>query len=190
MNALFELDIIVCEDALLHHALCFHFRHQSSFMVKQFLFFFLGCAFSIDSAFAQITGRALPGLESFDQTMSALLEKWNVPGASLAVAKNGRLVLAHAYGMADRDAGRLVQAGDPFRIGSISKTITAVAVLKLVEDGRLSLDDKVLPLLGDLAPPAKDIADPRVRDITVRELLQHTGGFDGLLVLGHESSRE
>jgi N-acyl-D-amino-acid deacylase len=64
-----------------------------------------------------------------------------------------------------------------FRLASLSKTVTAVAVLQLVQEGRLGLDDKVLPILGDLGPRPGRITDARVRDITVRHLLQHSGGW-------------
>lgn len=127
---------------------------------------------------AEPTGTALPGLEPFDAVIPALMEKWSIPGASLAVARYGRVLLARGYGLADRDRGVAVQPTSLFRLGSLAKPITAVAILQLVEEGRLRLDDKILPLLGDLGPPASAITDPRVYDITVRNLLQHTGGFD------------
>jgi N-acyl-D-amino-acid deacylase len=86
--------------------------------------------------------------------------------------------LVRGYGAADKTLGAPVTPRTRFRLGSLSKPITAVAILKLVEEGRLRLDDKILPLLGDLAPPADTIRDPRVHAITIRHLLHHTGGFD------------
>lgn len=124
------------------------------------------------------TGQALAGLEPFDAAMEELLRDWDIPGGALAVAKDGRLLLARGYGLADRTRTEAVQPTSKFRLGSLSKTITAVAVLKLVEDGRLALDDKVLPLLGPLGPRPNAIVDTRVHDITVRHLLQHSAGFD------------
>ena len=53
-----------------------------------------------------------------------------------------------------------------------------MAVLQLVQDGKLSLDDKVVPILGDTGPRPGKVSDPRVQDIRVRHLLQHSGGFD------------
>ena len=127
---------------------------------------------------AEPAGRSLPGLEPFDTTMEALLRDWEIPGGALAVAKDGRLLLARGYGLADRARNEAVQPTSKFRLGSLSKTITAVAVLKLVEDGQLKLDDKVLPLLGERGPRPNAIRDVRVHDITVRHLLQHSAGFD------------
>jgi N-acyl-D-amino-acid deacylase len=88
------------------------------------------------------------------------------------------VLLVRGYGAADKTLGEPVTPRTRFRLGSLSKPITAVAILKLVEEGRLGLDDEVLPLLGDLAPPVAAIRDSRVHAITVRHLLQHTGGFD------------
>lgn len=102
-----------------------------------------------------------------------------VPGGALAVVKDRRLVYARGYGWADRDAKIPVKADSLFRIASVSKPITAVAVLKLIEDRKLSLETKAIPLLG-LAPAVASLVDPepRLRGITIRQLLQHTGGWD------------
>jgi CubicO group peptidase (beta-lactamase class C family) len=124
------------------------------------------------------TGIALPGLEAFDTLMTTLLRDWDLAGGSLAVARGDKLALARGYGLARLDPPVPVEPSSRFRLGSLSKTLTAVAVLQLVQDGRLRLDDKVLPLLGELGPRPGKIADQRVQAITVRHLLQHSGGFD------------
>ena len=164
------------------HAILAARLQPNIFLVKTFCIL-PWCVFAASPVLAQgtgnaATGSALPGLEPFDQAMEDLLRKWEIPGASLAVARDGRLLLARGYGFADRDRKLPVLADSVFRMGSISKTITAVAILRLVEDGRLGLDDKVLPLLGEFGPRADVMTDQRVRDITIRQLLQHTGGFD------------
>lgn len=127
---------------------------------------------------AEPTGSALPGLGSYDAFMTALIRKWDIAGAGLAVARDGRLLLVRGYGLADTSRSAPVEPSSLFRLASLSKTVTAVAVLQLVQNGRLGLDDKVLPILGDLAPSPARISDKRVHDITVRHLLQHSGGFD------------
>lgn len=126
----------------------------------------------------EVTGRAGNGLDPFDAAMIHLMEKWDIPGASLAVSRNGRIVLAKGYGWANKERKEPVQPNSLFRLGSLSKVITAVAVLQLVEEGKLQLDEKVLPILGPLGPRPGAIRDPRVHNITVRHLLQHTAGFD------------
>ncbi len=110
--------------------------------------------------------------------MIALLEKWHIPGASLAVAKNGRFVLAKAYGYADVERQEPATPDLQFRIASLSKSLTAAAVMKLVEQGRLDLDQPALPLLGAWGPPPQDILDSRIYKITIRHLLTHSAGWD------------
>ena len=78
---------------------------------------------------AEPTGSALPGLESYDEMMTALIKKWDVPGAALAVAHHGKLVLVRGYGLADKERSLPVEPTSLFRLASLSKTVTAVAVL-------------------------------------------------------------
>jgi N-acyl-D-amino-acid deacylase len=134
--------------------------------------------FTATEAPAGPTGTALPGLGPYDELMEGLLRKWDLAGGSLAVARDDRLLLARGYGLANREKSIPVEPTSLFRLASLSKTVTAVAVLQLVQDGRLALDDKVVRILGDTGPRAGRITDPRVNDITVRHLLQHSAGFD------------
>ena len=107
-----------------------------------------------------------------------MLEKWDIPGAAIAVARDGKLVLAQGYGLADVKKREPVQPDSLFRIASISKPITAVATLKLVEDGLLDLDERVFQILDEHETPEGTTPDPRLADITVRQLLQHSSGWD------------
>lgn len=124
-----------------------------------------------------VSGQAAPELAAFDNAMTAFMRKWHVPGGQLAVAKDGRLVLDHGYGFADVEQRAAVEPDHLFRIASVSKTITTVAILTLVDDGKLALDDKVFPLLNFIPPPHATL-DPRLNEITVKDLLVHTGGWD------------
>lgn len=134
----------------------------------------LSAAFALQAQ----TGNAVPSLSAFDRAMQAFLQKYKVPGAALAVAKDNRLVLARGYGFADRDLRIPVQPDSLFRIGSISKPVTVMTALRLVQDGRLSLDAPILPLLGREIVPPESVRDPRWNQITVRHLMQHSGGWD------------
>ena len=96
----------------------------------------------------------------------------------MAIAKDGKLVMARGYGLADIDQEEPVQADTLFRIASISKPITAVAILQLVERGDLALDDQVFSILDEFEAPSGAAMDPRLEQITVRHLLQHSGGWD------------
>ena len=125
-----------------------------------------------------LTGQAVPGMTSFDQVISELMKKHKVPGGAVAVVKDGRLVYARGFGYADVENKVTVAPDALFRIASVSKPITAVAILKLVEAGKLDLAQRVRPLIADLLPPAGATMDPRWNDITILNLLQHTGGWD------------
>src|SRR5687767_12521825 len=74
---------------------------------------------------------------SFDREVEQFMQARGVPVAALAVVKDRRLVYARGYGWADRERQEPVRPDSLFRIASVSKPITGVAVLKLVEDGRL-----------------------------------------------------
>ncbi len=125
-----------------------------------------------------ITGREAPELAPFDRLMTDLMRQYRVPGGAFAISRNGRLLLAHGYGWADRDARTAMQPESLFRIASVSKPITAVAVMKLVEEGRLNLEVRAFDLLSYLQPPPGAAVDPRLASITVRQLLYHAGGWD------------
>src|SRR5512135_3494483 len=116
--------------------------------------------------------------ESFEKVIGALMTKWNVPGGAVALVRNEKLVMAEGYGLSDKSAGTAAAPESLFRIASLSKPVTAVAVLKLVETGALSLDDKAFTILSDLEPAPGATVDPRIYDITVRDLLRHSGGWD------------
>ena len=119
------------------------------------------------------TGLAVPELASYDAEIQRFMTRWGVPGASVAVAREGKLIFARGYGVADPETGAPVQPDSLFRVASLSKPITAAAVMRLVQDGRLTLDLKVFPFLNRGAP-----TDPRLNDITVTHLLEHTAGWD------------
>jgi N-acyl-D-amino-acid deacylase len=126
-----------------------------------------------------ITGKSHASLEPFDQLMASFMTERKVPGGALAVTKNGRLVYARGFGYADVERKEPVQPGSLFRVASLSKPLTGVAILQLVERGKLKLDDKVFDLL-QLTPhlEAGASVDPRLKQITVLHLLHHTGGWD------------
>lgn len=118
-------------------------------------------------------------MASFDREMESFMAARKIPGGALAVVKGRRLVYARGYGWADRDAKTPMKADSLFRIASITKSFTAVAVLKLVEEGKLRLSDRAFPILqlGPL-PATEQKADPRLNQITILHLLQHTAGWD------------
>src|ERR1043166_9468203 len=117
--------------------------------------------------------------EAFDTEMERFMSTRRVPGGALSVVKDGRLVYLRGYGWADHERKEKVKPESLFRIASISKPFTAVAVLKLVEAGRLDLNEPVIELLG-IEPVLRERKkmDDRLKKITVRHFLHHTGGWD------------
>lgn len=123
------------------------------------------------------TGPPLAGVEAFEDSVPRLMREWDLPGGSVAVASGDRLAFARGYGYADSDTGEPFEPGALCRVASISKPITATAVMDLVERGRLSLDDRAVEILDHLVPEGGP-ADDRVSEITVGHLLRHTAGWD------------
>ncbi len=107
-------------------------------------------------------------------TVDALNGSGNL-AVSVAVSKDGHPVHAAARGLADPFHGIAVTPTDQFRIASISKVITGTVVLELVADGRLALDQAVLPIIADAFHVT--LGDPQMSKVTVRELLGHRSGF-------------
>jgi CubicO group peptidase (beta-lactamase class C family) len=142
---------------------------------------FLACAFStlfVFSTHAQ-TGVYVPDLADFDAAMLNLISTYNVPGAQLAITYQGRLVYNRGFGFANTATQDSVFPNSIFRIASVSKPVTAVACMKLFEQGLLPLDAKVFGPTGILNDAAyQDILDPLANNITVRMLLQHSGGWN------------
>lgn len=117
------------------------------------------------------------GLAEFDEVMIAFMRQFTVPGASYAVVKDGKLVMVRGYGLADVETREVVTPRSLFRIADISKPITATAIMKLVDDGLLDLDEKMFAILVDKFP-VLDLPDFRITNITVRQLLNHTSGIN------------
>jgi CubicO group peptidase (beta-lactamase class C family) len=125
-----------------------------------------------------ITGAAVPGLEPFEQSVLDMMHSYGIPGGAVALVRDGKLFYARGFGYADLENKTPVQPDALFRIASVSKPITSAAIMKLVEEGKLELDDRVAPFIAHLTPAPGAIVDPRWEQITIRHLLDHTGGWD------------
>ena len=103
-----------------------------------------------------------------DDLAAAALAKTGVPSASVAVVKDGQIAYLHSYGNARLDPHTTATPNMRYSIGSVSKQFTAASILLLQEEGKLSLDDKVGKFLPALT---------RANDVTIREILSHTSGY-------------
>ncbi len=117
------------------------------------------------------------GPELFDEAMRRYMKERSIPAGTLAVSRDGKLLLARGYGFTDAHGRRPLSPEAPLRLASVTKAITAAAIHTLVREGKLSLDDKAFPLLG-LKPLPGQQPDARLNDITIQHLLEHKGGWD------------
>jgi len=110
--------------------------------------------------------------------VNSFIKKWEIAGLSMAVSKDNKLVFAHGYGYSNWEDSIPMEPYNEFRIASISKLITAAAVFKLIDEGRLSLNDYVFGKEGILNDSIfLHPKDPRVMQIRVKHLLEHSGGW-------------
>jgi len=113
-----------------------------------------------------------------DRSFSNFLRYWNINGASVAVVRDGKLMFAKAYGLADTSKNISLQPYHKFRIASISKLVTATAIMKLQAENKISLRDNIFGPGGILDREYfRDPEDKRAYDITVAHLLAHQGGW-------------
>ncbi|HLK55217.1 MAG TPA: serine hydrolase domain-containing protein [Chthonomonadaceae bacterium] len=107
--------------------------------------------------------------DKIDDYIKAQMASWHIPSVSLAVAREGKALTARAYGFSNVELSAHATPNSVYSIGSITKHFTATAILLLVKEGKLRLEDPITRYLPDLPPACKDI--------TVRHLLNHTSGL-------------
>jgi CubicO group peptidase (beta-lactamase class C family) len=113
-----------------------------------------------------------------EKTINSFLRKWSIAGASVAISKDSKLIFAQGFGYGDTTSMTETQPYSQFRIASISKLVTAVGIMKLHEDGKLSLNGRVFGPDGILNDPFfSEPKDKRVFNITVAHLLSHESGW-------------
>ena len=115
-------------------------------------------------------------LPSMERYIERWMTRYGIKGASLAVMRDEQLIYCKGFGWADKEMERKADVGDIYRMASASKLITAVGIMKLIDEGRLTLDSKVFGPEGILNH-FTEIKDKRAHNITVRHLLNHTSGF-------------
>ncbi len=113
-----------------------------------------------------------------DRSVNYFMRYWDIKAASVAVARGDKLVFARAYGVADDIKGVVAEPYHKFRIASISKLVTATAIMKLQDENKLGLNDNVFGPNGLLDREYfREPRDKRANDITVAHLLAHKGGW-------------
>ncbi len=119
--------------------------------------------------FLLVLSVAAQTVDKIDEYVKNEMQRRNIPGLSLAVVKEGKIIKAKGYGMANVELNVPVTTETIFKIGSVSKPIIAMGIMLLVEEGKIGLDDKISNYLENTPDTWKDI--------TIRHLLSHTSGI-------------
>ena len=120
---------------------------------------------------ARIEAAQTPNRQVLDSlTLPELMQRFHVPGLSIAVVRDFKIHWKKAYGIADAESGRPVDTNTLFQAASISKPVTAMAAMRLVDEHRLSLDDDINTILKSWQVPS--------HSVTPRSLMSHTSGAD------------
>ncbi len=116
--------------------------------------------------------------EKFDAAIRRFMRYWDIKGASFALMKNDSLIYAKGYGYSNIQDSIECEVKNVFRVASVSKLITAVAIMRLCETGKLTTQDQVFGEEGILCDSLfLNYRDKKIKRITVEHLLRHTGGF-------------
>lgn len=118
-------------------------------------------------------------LADMETTLRRYFERWELNGAQLAISRNDSLLYVKGFGWADKEKGIEMKPTNIMRLASVSKLLTAVGIMKLVDRGALRLSDRVFGNAGILNDTSYTnvIKDVRYFDITVEQLLRHKAGF-------------
>ena len=172
-------------------------KHKALIFILFFVVLFLG-EIAISFSFKKENDRNLPNSDivplshklsgyefddnsyhAIDSFVNKFMYQNKIVGASVAVAHKGKLVYAKGFGYASLEDTLSVQPEHLFRIASVSKLITAVTIMKLIEEEKLKLDSKVFGTDGILNDSLfLSYADKRVEKITIQQLLEHTSGWN------------
>jgi CubicO group peptidase (beta-lactamase class C family) len=129
--------------------------------------------FSILTLVLAVSAVAQNKVEDFDKYVEAARQEWKVPGMAITVVQDGKVILAKGYGVREAGNAAPVDADTLFGAMSTTKAMTAVTMAMLVDEGRVSWDDKVIKHLPDFR-----VADSYVTsELRVRDLFTHNGGM-------------
>ncbi|MBD3160751.1 MAG: DUF3541 domain-containing protein, partial [Candidatus Eisenbacteria bacterium] len=128
-------------------------------------------------------GTPVEELRAFDWAMTEFMQANEITAGVLGVMKDGEVVLERSYGWKDADRTQPLAPDALMRIASVTKPFTAAAVRRMVEDGLIELDDRAFDLDRDGSgllriEPFPELGDERLREVTVRHLLEHTAGWN------------
>ena len=136
------------------------------------IFTMMGLVFMLTSR-QFVSAESNKDLKEIDSYVLGQMKDLDIPGVAIGIVRGDQVVYTKGYGVAD-DAGRTMTADTPFLIASLSKPITALGIMQLVEEGKIDLDTPVQTYLPWFRVADEDVSSK----ITVRHLLHQTSGFD------------
>ena len=157
-----------------------------AFLILVSLILVVGAAAQdLPSAKPETVGLSSERLERIGTTVQRSIDDKRIAGAVTLVVRHGKVAWFKSQGMMDREAGKVMRPDAMFRICSMSKPITSVAVMILYEEGKFLLDDPVSKYLPEFKTPkvlvkpasGEPYSIPATREITIRDLLRHTSGL-------------
>lgn len=140
-------------------------RHRGSAMARQAR---CSCAFGLALA-VFFSAAVLAADDEVDCYVQGQMQRLKIPGLSLAVVRNGKIIKQQGYGLADLELNAPATPASVYEIGSNTKQFTAAAVMMLIEEGKIALEDSIAKYFPG--------APENWRGITVRHLLSHTSGI-------------
>ena len=123
-----------------------------------------------------MSGTAVPALAAYDEAMQKFMRERHIQCGTLAVSKDGKLLLSRGYGFIDREGQTPCSPTTPMRTASVVKPITMAALNKLMREGKIKADIKIVSFLGIKAPAGKTM-DKRWNEITIQHCIDHKGGW-------------
>jgi CubicO group peptidase (beta-lactamase class C family) len=123
------------------------------------------------------SGPIVPELAPLEQAMTNFLSAHNFEAGTLAVMKDSKLVFRQGYGWRDTNFTTVIHPDNLFRLASVTKTLTASSIHKLIASGKITASTKIYDYLG-IGPWNGVLGDTRITNITVQNLLDHSGGWN------------
>jgi CubicO group peptidase (beta-lactamase class C family) len=133
---------------------------------------FLSCTTTSFEQNIEISSSATDFFGKIDSIVIHKMNHYNIPGLSIGLVRNDSILYTKGYGVRNIDKEDLVTENTIFHTASISKLFTASAIINLVNEEQLSLEDKLVHLI-----PALKYKDERIKNITIKDLLNHTSGL-------------
>lgn len=135
----------------------------------------------LDKAAPDSVGLSAARLARVDAALKPYIDNKQLAGAVVAIARKNKTVYMKSFGAADIDSNKAMTNNAIFRIASMTKPVTSVAVMMLYEEGKFLLDDPIAKFIPEFKEPKVLMADgttvPAKREITIRDLLRHTSGI-------------